>query len=40
MNYIDPILLSEEEIKLLYLSGQIKFLDKYDLKFKEKYLKC
>ena len=35
---IDPIILSEEKIKQLYVSGQIKFLPKYDEKFKEKYL--
>jgi hypothetical protein len=37
---IDPIMLSKEEIKSLYISGQIKFLDKYDTKFRERYLEC
>jgi len=36
---IDPPLLSNEEIKQLYIDGQIKFLKKYDEKFKERYLK-
>lgn len=36
---LDPAILSEEKIKELYLLGSIKFLDKYDKKFKEKYLK-
>ena len=35
---IDPTLLSEAEIRDLYASGQIKFLARYDEKFKEKYL--
>lgn len=35
---IDPDLLSNEEIKILYLDNKIKFLDKYDKKFKETYL--
>lgn len=35
---IDPIILSDEEIKVLYISGQIKFLDKYDKKFKERFM--
>jgi hypothetical protein len=36
---IDPPLLNDEEIKQLYVSGQIKFLAKYDQKFRERYLK-
>lgn len=36
---IDPPMLSDEEIKLLYVNGQIKFLDRYDEKFRERYLK-
>lgn len=35
---VDPPILGEEEIKQLYMSGQIKLLDKYDQKFREKYL--
>lgn len=35
---IDPIILSEEEIKKLYLDEKIKFIDKYDKKFRKKYL--
>jgi hypothetical protein len=35
---IDPPILSEEEVKNLYINGQIKFLDKYEQKFKERYL--
>lgn len=36
---IDPVLLSNEEIKDLYITGQIKFLDKYDEKFKKRFMK-
>lgn len=36
---VEPKILSEEKIKELYLSGRIKFLDRYEKKFKEKYLK-
>lgn len=35
---VDPPMLSEEEIKQLYINGQIKFLEKYEEKFKERYL--
>lgn len=35
---IDPPILSNEEIKKLYLDKKIEFLDKYDLKFRENYL--
>lgn len=34
---IDPPILSEEEIKMLYLNNKIRFIDKYDKKFKERY---
>lgn len=34
---VDPPILNEEQIKELYESGQIKFLEKYDNKFKERY---
>jgi endogenous inhibitor of DNA gyrase (YacG/DUF329 family) len=37
---IDPPILSQEEIKQLYISGQIKFLERYDKKFRERYLVC
>lgn len=36
---VDPVLLSDEEIKKLYIAGQIKFLDKYDKKFREMFMK-
>lgn len=36
---ISPILLNEDKIINLYLSGDIKFIEKYDAKFKQKYLK-
>ena len=36
---VDPVLLPNEEIKNLYITGQIKFLDKYDKKFRERFLK-
>lgn len=35
---IDPEILSNEEIKNLYLTKQIKFLDRYDNKFKERFV--
>ncbi len=37
---IDPELLSDHEIGELYFSKKIKFLPKYDEKFKERYLQC
>lgn len=30
---VEPIKLSKEEIKKIYLAGQIKFIDRYNLKF-------
>jgi len=37
---VDPPILNDEEIRQLYVGGQIKFLEKYDQKFKERYLVC
>ena len=37
---IDPPILNDEIIKNLYLSGEIKFLPRYNEKFKKRYLKC
>ena len=34
---IEPNKLSSDEIKGLYKTGEIKFLPKYELKFKERY---
>lgn len=36
---IDLVLLSSEEIKNMYITNQIKFLDIYDKKFRERFLK-
>ena len=36
---IDPILITEEKVKELYLSKTIRFLEKYEKKFIEKYMK-
>jgi hypothetical protein len=35
---IDPPILDEERIKNMYLNGQVKFLNRYEEKFKKKYL--
>lgn len=35
---IDPPILSTEEVKILYLDKKIKFLDRYDKKFKERFM--
>lgn len=37
---IDPPILDDNTIKDLYLSKQIKFIDKYEQRFKERYLIC
>lgn len=36
---IDPGKLSNEEIMKLYTSGDIKFIERYDIKWKQKYQK-
>lgn len=36
---VDPVILSSDEIRKLYLDGYIKFLPRYEEKFKERYLK-
>ena len=35
----DPIMLNEGEIKTLYISGEIKFSERYEIMFKERFLK-
>lgn len=35
---IDPPILNEKEIKNLYINGHIKFLDRYEVKFRERFL--
>ena len=36
---LDPLILSDDEIISLYTCGKIRFLEKYDQKFRERYLK-
>lgn len=35
---VDPLIISNEEIKTLYINGKIKFLPKYEEKFKKEFL--
>lgn len=35
---VDPVMLTDKEIKQLYIENQIKFLDRYDEKFRKKFL--
>lgn len=37
---VDIKILSESELKLLYISGDIKFIDRIDEKFRKKYMCC